>query len=68
MAPDMETMSQAPCPHILDRKVDLPFYEIMKKYHGVPPEVKEPILLRIKEEGITVEQVAKDAGIHPTTI
>lgn len=40
----------------------------MKKYHRVAPEVKEQILRRVKEEGVTVEAAAKDAGIHPTTI
>lgn len=40
----------------------------MKKYHRVPPEVREQILRRIKEEGVSVEQAAKDAGVHMTTI
>lgn len=40
----------------------------MKKQHRVAPEVREQILRRIKEEGISVEQAAKDAGVHNTTI
>jgi transposase InsO family protein len=40
----------------------------MKKYHRVAPEVKEQILRRIKEEGVSVAEAAKDAGIHETTI
>lgn len=40
----------------------------MKKNHRIAPEVREQILRRIKEEGISVEQAAKDAGVHNTTI
>jgi len=40
----------------------------MKKYHRIAPEVKEQILKRIKEEGVSVGTAAKDAGIHETTI
>jgi transposase-like protein len=40
----------------------------MKKHHRVAPEVREQILRRIKEEGVTVETAAKDAGVHNTTI
>lgn len=40
----------------------------MKKTYRIAPEVKEQILKRIKEEGISVEAAAKDAGIHNTTI
>ncbi len=40
----------------------------MKKYHRVSPEVREQILRRIKEEGVSVETAAKDAGVHNTTI
>ena len=39
-----------------------------KKHHKVPPEVKADILRRVKEEGVTVAQAAKDHGIHETTI
>lgn len=39
-----------------------------KKGHRIAPEVKADIIRRIKEEGISVEQAAKDAGVHPTTI
>ena len=39
-----------------------------KKLHRTPPEVKADIIRRIKEEGITVAQAAKDHGIHETTI
>ena len=39
-----------------------------KKSHRIPPEVKADILKRVKEEGVTVPQAAKDHGIHETTI
>ncbi len=39
----------------------------MKKYR-IAPEVKEQIIARIKNEGVSVAQVAKDHGIHETTI
>ena len=34
----------------------------------IPKEIKEQILHRIKDEGITVIQAAKDAGISSKTI
>ena len=34
----------------------------------IPKEIKEQILKRIKEEGITVSQAAVDAGISAKTI
>jgi len=40
----------------------------MRKTHRIAPEVKDQILKRIKEEGLSVEQAAKDAGVHNTTI
>jgi transposase-like protein len=40
----------------------------MKKKYRVAPEVREQILKRVKEEGVSVEAAAKDAGIHHTTI
>lgn len=39
-----------------------------KKYHRVPQDVKADILRRIKEEGISVSQAAKDAGISDAAI
>jgi len=39
-----------------------------KKLHRTPPDVKADIIRRIKEEGITVAQAAKDHGLHETTI
>jgi transposase-like protein len=39
-----------------------------KKIHRTPPEVKADIIRRIKEEGVTVAQAAKDHGLHETTI
>jgi len=42
-------------------------YGYMKK-NRIAPEVREQILKRIKEEGISVEAAAKDAGVHNTTI
>lgn len=40
----------------------------MKKTHRIAPEVREQILKRVREEGVSVGQAAKDAGIHETTI
>ena len=40
----------------------------MKKQHRLAPEVKDQILKRIREEGVSVAEAAKDAGIHETTI
>lgn len=39
----------------------------MRKSH-IAPEVREQIINRIKNEGVPVAQVAKDHGIHETTI
>lgn len=38
------------------------------KQHRTAPEVKEQIINRIKNEGVTVGQAAKDHGLHETTI
>jgi transposase-like protein len=40
----------------------------MGNFKFVPKEIKEQILKRIKEEGVTVSQAAADAGISPKTI
>lgn len=39
-----------------------------KKPHQIPLEVKADILKRVKEQGISVAQAAKDHGIHEATI
>lgn len=39
-----------------------------KKSHKIAQEVKADILRRVKEEGVSVAQAAKDHGIHETTI
>ena len=39
-----------------------------KKNYRIAPEIREQILKRIKEEGISVSQAAKDAGISDATI
>ena len=39
-----------------------------KKSYRVPPEIKAEILRRVKEEGISVPQAAKDHGISTATI
>jgi transposase-like protein len=39
----------------------------MKK-HRIAPEVKEQIINRIKSEGVTVAQAAKDHGVSDVTI
>ncbi len=40
----------------------------MKTFKVVPGEIKEQILNRIKNEGVTVIQAATDAGLSPKTI
>lgn len=40
----------------------------MKTFKVVPREIKEQILNRIKNEGVTVIQAATDAGLSPKTI
>jgi transposase-like protein len=40
----------------------------LKKNYRIAPEVREQILKRIKEEGVSVSQAVKDHGIHDTTI
>ena len=39
-----------------------------KKGYRVPKEVKEDILRRVKEEGVSVAEAAKNHGIHESTI
>ena len=39
-----------------------------KKGHRIAKEVKADIIRRVKEEGISVSQAAKDHGVHETTI
>lgn len=38
------------------------------KQHRIAPDVKEQILQRIKNEGVSVVQAAKDHGISEATI
>ncbi len=38
------------------------------KHHRVSIEVKEQIINRIKNEGITVVQASEEHGLHPSTI
>lgn len=40
----------------------------MGTFHVISKEIKEQILSRIKNEGVSVPQAAKDAGISNTTI
>ena len=40
----------------------------MGTFRVIPTEVKEQILNRIKNEGITVAQAARDAGIADNTV
>ena len=40
----------------------------MKKGYRVAPELKEQILKRIKEEGVSIATAAKDHGLSETTI
>lgn len=39
-----------------------------KKGYRVPQEIKEQIINRIKNEGVSVLQVSKDAGISAQTV
>ena len=39
----------------------------MKQYR-IAPEIKEQILVRIKNEDISVADASKDHGVNPTTI
>lgn len=38
------------------------------KHHRVSLEVKEQIINRIKNEGVTVTAAAEEHGLHPSTI
>ena len=40
----------------------------MKSKHTISKELKDQILERIRKEGKPVSQIAKDHGIHPSTI
>jgi len=40
----------------------------MGRPRRIAPEIKEQILKRIKDDGITVAQAAADHGLHETTI
>lgn len=40
----------------------------MKKNHRIAPEIREQILKRIKEEGVSVAQAAGDHGLKERTI
>lgn len=39
-----------------------------KKGYKIAAEVKEQILKRIKDEGVSVHQAATDAGVHESTV
>jgi len=40
----------------------------MGTFHVIPKEIKEQVLHRVKNEGVSVAQAAKDAGISDATI
>ncbi len=40
----------------------------MKKNYRIAPEVRGQILKRIKEEGVSVAEAAKEHGLHESTI
>lgn len=40
----------------------------MGTYHVISKEIKEQVLNRIKQDGISVPQAAKDAGISNATV
>lgn len=39
-----------------------------KKGYRIAKEVKEEIIHKVKEGGVSVAQAAKDAGVHETTV
>jgi len=39
-----------------------------KKGYRIAKEVKAEIVRKVKEEGVSVAQAAKDAGVHETTV
>jgi len=41
---------------------------LMGKRYKIAPEVRTDIIRRIKEEGVSVSQAAKDHGLHESTI
>ena len=40
----------------------------MKKGYKVAPEIRQQFIDRIKNEGLSVSQAAKEAGVHETTV
>jgi len=40
----------------------------MGTFHAIPKEIKEQVLNRIKNDGVTVAQAARDAGISDNTV
>jgi transposase-like protein len=40
----------------------------MKKHYRIAPEIREQILKRIKEEGVSVVQAAKEHGVSENTV
>ncbi len=40
----------------------------MKKTHRIAPEIREQILKRIKEEGVSVAEAAKEHGVSEVTV
>lgn len=40
----------------------------MRKKYKVAPEVRQQFIERIKNEGLSVSQAAKDAGVSETTV
>jgi len=40
----------------------------MSTFHVIPKEIKEQVLSRIKNDGVTVAQAARDAGISDNTV
>lgn len=40
----------------------------MGRFHVIPKEIKDQVLSRVKNDGVSVSQAAKDAGIHADTV
>jgi transposase len=40
----------------------------MKKGYKVSPDIRQQFIDRIKNDGLTVSEAAKEAGVHETTV
>lgn len=40
----------------------------MGRFRVIPKEIKDQVLSRVKNDGVSITQAAKDAGIHADTV